>query len=123
PGVSRYGVSVMPGLRERFATLVAAPSCTLDRAALEIARIGHPDLDPTPTLGHLDALADDVRPRLTRAPPAPPAPPRPPRRCRAPPRPPSLRGLRLPRQSRRLLRPAQQLPERRRRAADPHPDP
>jgi regulator of sirC expression with transglutaminase-like and TPR domain len=57
----------MPGLRERFATLVAAPSCTLDRAALEIARIGHPDLDPTPTLGHLDALADGVRPRLTRA--------------------------------------------------------
>jgi regulator of sirC expression with transglutaminase-like and TPR domain len=51
-------------LRERFATLVASGSCTLDRAALEIARIGHPDLDPAPTLQHLDALAAAVRPRL-----------------------------------------------------------
>lgn len=56
----------MPGLRERFAALVASPSCTLDRAALEIARIGHPDLDPTPTLQGLDALADGLRPRLPR---------------------------------------------------------
>jgi len=56
----------MQGLRERFATLVASPSCTLDRAALEIARIGHPDLDPAPTLTELDALADGLRPSLTR---------------------------------------------------------
>src|SRR5262245_33614839 len=56
----------MQGLRERFATLVASPTCTLDRAALEIARIGHPDLDPDPTLTQLDALADGLRPRLPR---------------------------------------------------------
>jgi regulator of sirC expression with transglutaminase-like and TPR domain len=56
----------MQGLRERFATLVASASCTLDRAALEIARIGHPDLDPGPTLDQLDALADGLRPRLPR---------------------------------------------------------
>jgi regulator of sirC expression with transglutaminase-like and TPR domain len=56
----------MPGLRERFATLVASPTCTLDRAALEVARIGHPDLDPTPTLKRLDTLADALRPRLPR---------------------------------------------------------
>jgi regulator of sirC expression with transglutaminase-like and TPR domain len=54
----------MPGLRERFAMLVASPAWTLDRAALEISRIGHPDLDPAPTLERLDALADAVRPRL-----------------------------------------------------------
>jgi regulator of sirC expression with transglutaminase-like and TPR domain len=66
-GASRYAGPVMPGLRERFATLVASPSCTLDRAALEIARIGHPGLDPAPTLRGLDALADALRPRLPRA--------------------------------------------------------
>jgi len=54
----------MPGLRERFATLVASPSCDLARAALEIARIGYPDLDPTTSLRALDALADGLRPRL-----------------------------------------------------------
>jgi regulator of sirC expression with transglutaminase-like and TPR domain len=66
PGASRYGTFVMPDPRERFATLVSAPSCHLDRAALEIARIGHPDLDPTPSLQALDALADGLRPRLSR---------------------------------------------------------
>jgi regulator of sirC expression with transglutaminase-like and TPR domain len=54
----------MPGLRERFATLIASPSVDLGRAALEIARIGHPDLDPTPALRALDALAESLRPRL-----------------------------------------------------------
>jgi regulator of sirC expression with transglutaminase-like and TPR domain len=54
----------MPGLRERFATLIAPPSVDLGRAALEIARIGHPDLDPAPALSALDALAEGLRPRL-----------------------------------------------------------
>jgi regulator of sirC expression with transglutaminase-like and TPR domain len=54
----------MPGLRERFATLIASPSIDLPRAALEIARIGHPDLDPPATLRALKALADGLRPRL-----------------------------------------------------------
>ena len=58
----------MPDLRERFATLVGSPSCDLDRAALEIARIGHPDLDPTPALRTLDTLADGLRPRLAGCP-------------------------------------------------------
>jgi regulator of sirC expression with transglutaminase-like and TPR domain len=52
--------------RERFQALVAAgDACDLARGALEIARIGHPDLDPTPSLHQLDALADSIRPRLT----------------------------------------------------------
>jgi regulator of sirC expression with transglutaminase-like and TPR domain len=54
----------MPGLRERFANVIASPSCNLAVAALEIARIGHPDLDPAPTLQALDLLAAGVRPRL-----------------------------------------------------------
>jgi len=54
----------MPGLRERFATLIGSPSIDLARAALEIARIGHPELDPVPTLRALDALAEGLRPRL-----------------------------------------------------------
>jgi regulator of sirC expression with transglutaminase-like and TPR domain len=57
----------MSELRARFAALVALPSCQLDRAALEIARIGHPDLDPEPTLRELDALADGLRPRIGRS--------------------------------------------------------
>jgi regulator of sirC expression with transglutaminase-like and TPR domain len=54
----------MPGLRERFANAIASPSCDLTVAALEIARIGHPDLDPGPTLQALDMLAAGLRPRL-----------------------------------------------------------
>lgn len=54
----------MQGLRERFARVVASRSCTLGRAALEIARIGHARLDPAPSLRALDALADGLRPRL-----------------------------------------------------------
>lgn len=56
----------MPDLRERFATLIASPAGDLDRAALEIARLGHPDLDPTAALRALDDLADGLRPRLAR---------------------------------------------------------
>ncbi len=59
----------MPGLRDHFTALVTSPSCTLDRAALEIARIGHPDLDPAPTVALLDTMADDLRPRLAGAAP------------------------------------------------------
>src|SRR5215831_17032902 len=54
----------MPGLRERFANVIASPSCNLAVAALEIARIGHPDLDPAPTLQALDLLAAGLRPQL-----------------------------------------------------------
>jgi regulator of sirC expression with transglutaminase-like and TPR domain len=55
----------MQGLRERFAALIGSPSCDLARAALEIARIGHPDLDPAPALHALDTLAGELRPRLS----------------------------------------------------------
>ncbi len=58
----------MRALRDRFAALVGAPGgCDLGRAALEIARIAYPDLDPAPHLAHLDRLADAVRPRLAAA--------------------------------------------------------
>jgi regulator of sirC expression with transglutaminase-like and TPR domain len=55
----------MAGLRDDFAALVAPGERTdLARAALAIARIGYPDLDPTPSLRRLDGLAAAVRPRL-----------------------------------------------------------
>jgi len=55
----------MSGLREDFAALVAAGERTdLARAALAIARIAYPDLDPAPSLRQLDDLAAAVRPRL-----------------------------------------------------------
>src|SRR4029077_19206967 len=54
----------MHGLRERFASLIASPSCDLAHASLEIARIAYPDLDPAPTLEGLDTLAAALRPRL-----------------------------------------------------------
>src|SRR5437879_3420062 len=57
--------SGMGGLREDFAALVAAGERTdLARAALAIARIAYPDLDPAPSLRQLDDLAAAVRPRL-----------------------------------------------------------
>src|SRR6266516_2841227 len=55
----------MGGLREDFAALAAAGERTdLARAALVIARIAYPDLDPAPYLRQLDDLAAAVRPRL-----------------------------------------------------------
>lgn len=60
-------------LRERFAALVAAPGCDLGRASLEIARIGHPQLDPGPTLAALDRLAEAARPRVPQGAPVPDA--------------------------------------------------
>lgn len=54
----------MTTLRDRFAAVVASPDCDLGRAALEIARIGHPHLDPAPTLAALDRLADEARRRV-----------------------------------------------------------
>lgn len=55
----------MTSLRERFAAHVAAGQrCDLAAAALEIARIAYPDLDPAPTLRHLDDLAAAVGHRL-----------------------------------------------------------
>jgi regulator of sirC expression with transglutaminase-like and TPR domain len=63
----------MRTLRQRFAALVASPDCDLGQAALEIARIGHPDLDPAPALAALDDLAESVRPRVPREASAPDA--------------------------------------------------
>jgi len=52
-------------MREDFAALAAAGERTdLARAALAIARIAYPDLDPAPYLRQLDDLAAAVRPRL-----------------------------------------------------------
>ena len=57
--------SGMGGLREDFAALAAAGERTdLARAALAIARIAYPDLDPAPYLRQLDDLAAAVRPRF-----------------------------------------------------------
>jgi regulator of sirC expression with transglutaminase-like and TPR domain len=55
----------MGTVRDDFAALVAAGERTdLARAALTIARIGYPTLDPAASLRRLDALTDAVRPRL-----------------------------------------------------------
>jgi len=55
----------MTRLRDEFAALVAPGAKTgLARAALAIARIGYPTLEPAPWLRQLDALAAAVRPRL-----------------------------------------------------------
>ncbi|HJQ85441.1 MAG TPA: transglutaminase-like domain-containing protein [Candidatus Binatia bacterium] len=52
-------------LRDDFAALVAAGERTdLARAALVIARVGYPDLDPDPWLQRVDALAAAAHPRL-----------------------------------------------------------
>lgn len=52
-------------LRRRFAAATAAgDDGGIAPGALVIARIGHPDLVPEPTLAALDALADEVRPRI-----------------------------------------------------------
>jgi regulator of sirC expression with transglutaminase-like and TPR domain len=52
--------------RDGFAAVVAAGErADLARGALEIARIGHPDLDPAPSLARLDTLAAGARPHLT----------------------------------------------------------
>ena len=59
----------MPGIRERFAALITAQPTDLGRAALEIARIAQPDLDPEPSLRTLDALAAGLAPRLPSDPP------------------------------------------------------
>ena len=57
-------------LRASFARLITAGECCdLARGALVIARIGHPDLAPEPTLAALDMLAAGVRPRLDPADP------------------------------------------------------
>lgn len=56
----------MPGIRDRFAQLVIpGVQCDLARAALEIARVEYPELDPAPSLRALDDLAASVRPRLS----------------------------------------------------------
>jgi regulator of sirC expression with transglutaminase-like and TPR domain len=44
--------------------VAAGQRCDLAAAALEIARIAYPDLDPEPTLRHLDQLAGDVGRRI-----------------------------------------------------------
>jgi regulator of sirC expression with transglutaminase-like and TPR domain len=55
----------MGRLRDGFAVLVAAGDrADLGRAALEIARLAYPELDPAPYLRQLDILADRARPRV-----------------------------------------------------------
>jgi regulator of sirC expression with transglutaminase-like and TPR domain len=55
----------MGRLRDGFAVLVAAGDLTdLGRAALEIARVAYPALDPAPYLRQLDLLADGARARV-----------------------------------------------------------
>jgi len=57
----------LQSLRDRFAAAVAAgDACDLARAALEIARIGHPDLVPDTTLRQLDELAAGARRHVPR---------------------------------------------------------
>ncbi len=61
-------MSAMARLRDSFATLVAdGDRANLGRAALEIARLEHPDLDPLPSLARLDAMADAIRVRARAA--------------------------------------------------------
>ncbi len=56
---------VLEDLRRRFAdAIVAGEHASIAPGALVIARIGHPDLAPAPSLVALDALAERVRPRL-----------------------------------------------------------
>lgn len=56
----------MPGIRDRFAAHVATGKrCDLAAAALEIARIAYPELDPAPSLHRLDALAAAVAQRIS----------------------------------------------------------
>ncbi len=55
-------------LREAFASAVAgAGRLDLARAALALARIGHPELDPAPSLARLDQLALAARPDVDAA--------------------------------------------------------
>jgi len=61
----RLRILTMPNTREQFTALVAAGSrCDLDHAALEIARIAYPDLDPRPYLARIEAYADTLRTRI-----------------------------------------------------------
>jgi len=54
-----------PNSRDRFAALVRGDATpALGPAALEIARIAYPDLDPGPSLRQLDGLAAAIRPHL-----------------------------------------------------------
>ncbi len=58
----------MPHLRDSFAALVAdGDRCDLGRAALEIARLAYPELEPSRYLRQLDTLADGVRARARSA--------------------------------------------------------
>jgi len=62
-------IALAPHPRDRFLALVhvdANPA--LAPAALEIARIAYPDLDPGPSLRQLDGLAAAIRPHLGTAP-------------------------------------------------------
>ena len=57
----------MPTPREQFAALIAGGNrCDLDRAALGIARIAYPDIDPAPYLARIEAYADTLRTRTGR---------------------------------------------------------
>jgi regulator of sirC expression with transglutaminase-like and TPR domain len=61
----QHRMLALDDLRAGFVRATAAGDhCDLARGALVIARIGHPELDPEPTLATLDMLAAGVRPRL-----------------------------------------------------------
>jgi regulator of sirC expression with transglutaminase-like and TPR domain len=58
-------MQVLSDLRAQFAEATAGgDDASLAAGALVIARIGHPALDPAPSLATLDALAAGIRPRL-----------------------------------------------------------
>lgn len=60
------GMVALDELRASFARATAGgEQGSIAHGALVIARIGHPELSPEPTLAALDALADGVRPRLS----------------------------------------------------------
>jgi regulator of sirC expression with transglutaminase-like and TPR domain len=60
----------MSHIRDEFAALLGGDQLDLGRGALVIARLGHPDLDPEPSLAALDALADAAATVSTGASPA-----------------------------------------------------
>jgi len=69
--VPRGDHALSPDSRDRFLALIRSDAHpALAPAALEIARIAYPDLDPGPSLRQLDGLAAAIRPHLGTAPTA-----------------------------------------------------
>ena len=53
--------------RQEFLDAVASPAADLALAALRLARVEYPELDPAPWLAELDALGEEARARVARA--------------------------------------------------------